>query len=167
MFAPLLVSAQAPTANTRAVVLPEGTEFTVVTTDEINGKTAAKGDIVKLQMPAPVVVDNVVLIGKDGYIRGEVGDVKHAGHFGRGGSMSLVVTSVTAVDGQHVPLRASRSKAGKDHTGATVALTVLFGPLGLLKHGNDVVYKAGTEVKVFSDSAVTVHVPLLANATLQ
>ena len=79
--------------------------------------------------------------------------------------MSLTVTSVTAIDGQRIPLRASRSKAGKDHTGATVALTVLFGPLGLLKHGNDVVYKPGTEVKVFTDSTVVVHVPIAARST--
>lgn len=77
--------------------------------------------------------------------------------------MSLTVSSVTAIDGQHIPLRSSRSKAGKDHTGATVALTILFGPLGLLKHGNDVVYKAGTEIKVFADSSVTVRVPLVAS----
>jgi len=168
MLVPFIAGAQDATAAPAAihsVTLPEGTEFSVVTVDEINGKNAAKGDVVKLVMPAPIAIDNVVVIGKDAYVRGEVADVKHAGHFGRGGSMSLTVTSVTAVDGQHIPLRASRSKGGKDHTGATVALTVLFGPLGLLKHGNDVVYKAGTEVKVFTDSTVTVHVPIVATST--
>jgi hypothetical protein len=166
LLAPFIAVAQgSSSATTHSVTLPEGTEFSVVTVNEINGKTAAKGDIVKLVMPAPVAIDNVVVVGKDGYVRGEVADVKHAGHFGRGGSMSLMVTSVTAIDGQHIPLRASRSKAGKDHTGATVALTVLFGPLGLLKHGNDVVYKAGTEVKVFTDSTVIVNVPIVASTT--
>lgn len=49
--------------------------------------------------------------------------------------------------------------------GQDVALTVLFGPLGLLKHGNDVVHKAGTEANVYTDLAVTVHVPVVASAT--
>jgi len=40
----------------------------------------------------------------------------------------------------------------------------LFGPLGLLKHGNDVVYKPGTDVKVFTDSTVVVHVPIVASS---
>jgi len=165
LFVPFIAAAQgADSSAVRAVTLPEGTEFSVVTVDEINGKSASKGDIVKLTMPAPIAIDNIVVVGKDAYVRGEVADVKHAGHFGRGGSLSLMVTSVTAIDGQHIPLRASRSKAGKDHTGATVALTVLFGPLGLLKHGNDVVYKPGTDVKVFTDSTVVVHVPIVASS---
>lgn len=170
--APLIARAQATTpsapasapvttaSSTRDVVLPEGTEFTVVTSDDLSSKTAATGDVIRLTTGAPVAVDNVVVVPKGAYVRGSVGDVKRAGHFGRGGSMSLVVSSVTAIDGQHIPLRASRAKAGKDHVGATVALTVLFGPLGLLKHGNDAVYKAGTEIKCYTDSTITVRVPV-------
>jgi len=160
--APAVASAASASAI-RDVVLPEGTEFTVVTSEDLSSKTAAKGDVVPLTTGAPVAVDNTVVVPKGAYVRGSVGDVKRAGHFGRGGSMSLAVTSVTAVDGQHIPLRASRAKAGKDHVGATVALTVLFGPLGLLKHGNDAVYKAGTEIKCYTDSTVTVHVPVTAS----
>lgn len=167
MFAPVILSAQKTPVTARAIVVPEGTEFTVVTADELNGKSASKGDVIKLTLPAPVVVDNTVVVGKDAYVRGQVGDVKHAGHFGKGGNMTLLVTAVNAIDGQHIPLRASKSKAGKDHTGATVALVIFTGGLGLLKHGNDVVYKAGTEIHVFTDSTVTVHVPIVASATPQ
>lgn len=41
---------------------------------------------------------------------------------------------------------------------ATVALTMLFDPLGLLKHGNDVKYPAGTKVTVYTDQQITVKV---------
>ncbi|MGI8508235.1 MAG: hypothetical protein ACR2MQ_02805 [Gemmatimonadaceae bacterium] len=167
MFAPLILCAQNAPEMARAIVVPEGTEFTVVTADELNGKSATRGDIVKLAMAAPLAVDNTVVVSKDAYVRGQVGDVKRAGHFGKGGRMSLTVTAVTATDGQHIPVRASKSKAGKDHTGATVALVLFTGGLGLLKHGNDVVYKAGTEIQVFTDSTVTVHVPVVASATPQ
>jgi hypothetical protein len=42
--------------------------------------------------------------------------------------------------------------------GPTVALTMLFGPLGLLKRGNDVKYPAGTKVTVYTDQQITVKV---------
>ena len=62
-------------------------------------------------------------------------------------------------DGQKIPLRASKASTGDSHMGAMVALTLLFGPLGLLKHGNDVKYPAGTKVTVYTDQQVTVKVP--------
>jgi hypothetical protein len=70
----------------------------------------------------------------------------------------LKVESTTAADGQKIPLRASKSSSGDSHMGATVALTMLFGPLGLLKHGNDVKYPAGTKVTVYTDQQITVKV---------
>jgi hypothetical protein len=42
--------------------------------------------------------------------------------------------------------------------GAAVALTMLFGPLGLLKHGNDAKYPAGTKATVYTDQQITVKV---------
>ena len=102
---------------------------------------------------------NQVVIAKGAFVRASVAEVKRAGHFGHAGNLSLKVESTTAVDGQRVPLRASKSATGDSHTGATVALTVLFGPLGLLKHGNDVIYPAGTKLTVYTDQALTIKVP--------
>jgi len=82
-----------------------------------------------------------------------------AGHFGHAGTLSLKVESTTAVDGQKILLRASKASSGDSHMGATVALTMLFGPLGLLKHGNDVKYPSGTKITVYTDQQVTVKVP--------
>lgn len=55
------------------------------------------------------------------------------------------------VDNQKVKLRAAKGKEGSDKTGTTVALVVLFGPLGFLKHGKNAVIKPGTQIKVFTD----------------
>lgn len=146
------------TAVTRDVVLPEGTEFSAVTVDEMSSKTANKDDIVAMKTDEPVLVGNLVVIPKGSFVRASVADVKRAGHFGHAGTLSLKVESTTAPDGQKIPLRASKSSAGDSHMGATVALTVLFGPLGLLKHGNDVKYPAGTKVTVYTDQQVTVKI---------
>jgi hypothetical protein len=143
---------------TRDVIVPEGTEFSVVTVDEMSSKTANKDDAVPMKTDEPVLVGNQVVIPKGAFVRASVADVKRAGHFGHAGTLSLKVESTTAGDGQKIPLRASKSSAGDSHMGATVALTVLFGPLGLLKHGNDVKYPAGTKVTVYTDQATTVKV---------
>jgi hypothetical protein len=143
---------------TRDVVLPEGTEFTVVTVDEMTSKNANKDDVAPMKTDEPVLVGNQVVIPKGSFVRASVAEVKRAGHFGHAGTLSLKVESTVATDGQKIPLRASKSSAGDSHLGATVALTVLFGPLGLLKHGNDVKYPAGTKVTVYTDQQLTVKV---------
>lgn len=144
---------------TRDVVLPEGTEFSVVTVDEMSSKTANKDDATPMKTDEPVLIGNLVVIPKGAFVRASVADVKRAGHFGHAGTLSLKVESTTATDGQKIALRASKSSSGDSHMGATVALTVLFGPLGLLKHGNDVNYPAGTRVTVYTDQAITIKVP--------
>jgi hypothetical protein len=152
------VIATIATTVTRDVVLPEGTEFSVVTVDEMTSKTANKDDIAPMKTDEAVIVGNQVVIPKGTFVRASVADVKRAGHFGHAGTLSLKVESTTATDGQKIPLRASKSSAGDSHMGATVALTVLFGPLGLLKHGNDVKYPAGTKVTVYTDQQITIKV---------
>ena len=70
---------------------------------------------------------------------------------GKGGNLGIRVESTTTIDGQKVKLRSSKGKEGDDKTGTTVALVVLFGPLGFLKHGKNAEIKEGTSVKVYSD----------------
>jgi len=48
-------------------------------------------------------------------------------------------------------LRAFRGTTGDDKTGTTVALVVLFVPLGLLTKGKDAKIKPGTSSKVYTD----------------
>jgi hypothetical protein len=162
LFAQVTPVAPAPAVAipaTRDVVVPEGTDFSIVTVDEITSKNANKDDVVAMKVEEPVVIGNQVVIPKGAFVRASVAEVKRAGHFGHAGTLSLKVESTTAVDGQKILLRASKASSGDSHMGATVALTMLFGPLGLLKHGNDVKYPSGTKITVYTDQQVTVKVP--------
>lgn len=47
-----------------------------------------------------------------------------------------------------------KGREGESKTGATVALTVLFGPIGLIKHGKEVQIRAGTPLTVFVDQDI-------------
>jgi hypothetical protein len=132
-------------------VIPDGTEFSVVTIDEITSKTAAEGDPLTFKVAQDVVVDGQVVVAKDSIVKGVVATAKKAGMMGRGGSLGIRVESVTTVDNQRLKLRSTKGKEGDDKTGTTVALVVLFGPLGFLKKGKNAVIKRGTEIKVYTD----------------
>lgn len=153
------LSAQTSQPPTHPVAIPEGTALTVETREEVSSKTAAQGDAVELMMSEPAAIENEIVVAKGASVKGSVAAVKRAGRMGRAGSMSLKIISVSAMDGQRIPLRGSKASAGKDHLGATVALTMLLTPLGLLKHGNDALYKTGTRMTVYTDSTVTIAVP--------
>ena len=147
---------QDPPKSTNAKVVPDGTEFTVVTVEEINSKTASEGDPLTFKVAEDVKVNGQVVIAKDTLVKGVVAQAKKAGMMGRGGTLGIRVESTMTVDNQRLKLRSSKGKEGEDKTGTTVALVVLFGPLGFLKHGKNAKIKPGTEIKVYTDEEKTV-----------
>lgn len=48
-----------------------------------------------------------------------------------------------------VHLRGTKGKEGESGTTGAVVLTVLFGPIGLIKHGKNIDIKTGTALKAF------------------
>ena len=131
--------------------IPDGMEFTVVTIDEISSKTAAEGDPLTFKVSEDVKIDGQTVITKGTLVKGIVAQAKKAGMMGRGGSLGIRVESATTIDNQKLKLRSTKGKEGDDKTGTTVALVVLFGPLGFLKKGKNAVIKPGTEIKVYTD----------------
>jgi len=93
-------------------------------------------------------------------VKGSITNAEKNGHFGKGGKLSMRVESTKTIDGQTIRLRASKGRADDGKTGTTVALVVLFGPLGFLKHGKNAEIKEGTKIKVFTDEAKTVQVAM-------
>ena len=133
------------------IVVPDGTEFTVVTTDEISSKSATEGDPLSFKVAEDLLIDGKVVIAKDSLVKGTVASVKKSGFFGRGGNLGIRIESAVTIDSQKVKLRSAKNKEGGDKTGTTVALVVLFGPLGFLKKGKNAIIKSGTPIKVFTD----------------
>ncbi|MDX6613295.1 MAG: hypothetical protein QOD75_2481 [Blastocatellia bacterium] len=153
-FAPAVVlsSAASPvTGQGTELVIPDGTEFNVLTTEEISSKTATEGDALSFKVAEDVKINGQVVIAKDTLVKGVVSSAKKAGMMGKGGNLGIRIESTTTVDNQKLKLRSSKGKEGDDKTGTTVALVVLFGPLGFLKHGKNAKIKPGTSIKVFTD----------------
>lgn len=155
--APSLTTSVVVPARVDSMVIPDGTEFSVVNLTLISSKTATEGDPVDFKVDEDVIINGMTVIAKGTLVKGEVSNAEHNGHFGKSGKLSIRVSSTTATDGSAVKLRAARGKSGNDATGSTVALTVLFGPIGLLKHGSNAEMKEGAKMVVFTDAAVTVH----------
>ncbi|MGI8469173.1 MAG: hypothetical protein ACR2N3_12050 [Pyrinomonadaceae bacterium] len=136
--------------------LPDGTEFTVETTEEISSKTVVEGDPLTFKVRDDVTIDGKVVIAKGAIAKGVVSNSEKSGRLGKGGKLGIRIESTTTVDGQKIRLRASKGGEGDDKTATTVALVVLFGPLGFLKKGSDAKIKSGTEIKVYTDEQVRV-----------
>lgn len=137
--------------GTKEITIPDGTEITVVTTEEISSKTATEGDPLTLKVDEDVTINNQVVIAKGALVKGEISAAKKSGRMGKAGTLSIRINSTTTVDDQKIKLRASKGKEGDDKTGTTVALVVLFGPLGFLKKGKDAKIKEGTKIKAYTD----------------
>ncbi len=150
--------ANSATHTSIPVVIPDGTEISAVTTESISSKTAHEDDPINFKVDEDVVVNGNVVIAKGAVIKGVVSNAKKSGFFGRGGELNVRLESTTTVDNQKLKVRASKGKAGDNKTGTTVALVVLFGPLGFLKKGKNAEIKEGTKIKVFTDEEKTVNV---------
>ena len=148
---PAHAAGPAPVQTENTKVIPDGFEFNVVTIDEITSKTAAEGDPLTFKVQEDVKIDGQIVIAKDSLVKGTVAQAKKAGMMGKGGTLGIRVESAMTIDNQKLKLRSTKGKEGDDKTGTTVALVVLFGPLGFLKKGKNAVIKPGTEIKVYVD----------------
>jgi hypothetical protein len=134
----------------RKLVLKEGTDVRLKFADDLSSKTANDGDPVNLILDEDLKVDDVVVARSGAKAVGEITNAKKAGMMGKAGELNLRLDHLTVGD-QRVRLRGSKGKEGEGKVGTSVALTVLFGPLGLIKHGKNVEVKTGTALTVYVD----------------
>ena len=140
------------------VKLPEGTEVVIRLDDDLSSGTSTEGDQFSITLKEPIELAGGIVL-KAGYRgRGEVVRAKKKGFAGQAGELNIKINYVRIGD-TRVRLRANKGSQGQGAMGATVALSVLFGPLGLLKHGHDVEIKAGQTMTAFVDADAEVEQP--------
>lgn len=130
------------------LVLQEGSDVALKFDQELSSKTAAEGDPVVLVLSDDLTVNNAVVAKAGCKAYGEVTHAKKAGMMGKGGELNIRLDYLKVGDTK-VMLRGSKGREGDDKTGTAVALTVLFGPIGLIKHGKDIEIKPGTPLKAY------------------
>lgn len=139
-----------PAAPPDKVILKEGTDVKLKFAQELSSKTASEGDPVNFILAEDLTVGNIVVAREGAKGVGTVTTAKKAGMMGKGGELNVRLEYLKVGDTK-VRLRGTKNKAGDDKTGTAVALTVLFGPIGLIKHGKDIVVKEGTPLAAFVD----------------
>ncbi len=154
-------AAASPTASTppaaassERVVLKEGTEVPLVFATDLNSKTAVDDDTVNMTLAEDLKVGDVILVKKGAPALATVTNAKKAGMMGKAGELSIRLEYLKS-DDQRLRLRGSKGKEGEGKVGATVALTVLFGPIGLIKHGKNVDIPPGTPLTAYVDQDYT------------
>lgn len=96
---------------------------------------------------------DIVVIPKGAHAVATVSAAKKAGMMGKPGELNVQLQYLI-VGNNHIHFRGTKGKEGDSKTGATVALTVIFGPIGLIKHGKNVDIPAGTPLKAYVDQDI-------------
>ncbi|HTS12719.1 MAG TPA: hypothetical protein VMH00_11425 [Candidatus Limnocylindrales bacterium] len=136
-----------------ACLLKEGTELTLDFVNAVSSKTASDGDPVEFTLADDLKVGDTVVVPKDSHAKAVVTNVKRAGMMGKPGELNVQLEYL--IDGDNrIRLRGTKGREGDSKTGAAVALTVIFGPIGLIKHGKNVVIPAGTPLTAYVDQNI-------------
>jgi hypothetical protein len=136
------VESQTP-SSTRPVLLKQGTQIKLELHDKISSKTAVEGDLVNLILDQDLKVGEITVARAGSVAVGTISHASKAGMLGRPGDLGLRLEYLKA-DDSSLRLRGTKGKQGKGKAGTAVALTVLFGPLGLIKHGHNAEFKEAT-----------------------
>jgi hypothetical protein len=120
---------------------------------DLSSKTANEGDPVEFLLDDDLKVGDSIVVPKGAHAVATVSKAKKAGMMGRPGDLSVQIQYLVS-GSSHVRVRGTKGRQGDSKTGATVALTVLFGPIGLIKHGKNVEVRAGTPLAAYVDQDV-------------
>ena len=140
----------APLCGANGCLLREGTQVPLEFASPLSSKTAHVGDPVEFHLDSDLKVGDTVVVPKGAHAVATVSGAKKAGMMGRAGELSVQMQYLVA-GSNHVRIRGTQGREGDSKTGATIALTVIFGPIGLIKHGKNVVIPAGTPIAAYVD----------------
>ena len=137
-----------PRAESSEVLLPEGTDVSLLFDEDLSSKTATQDDEVTFILAEDLKVGNIVVAKEGSKARGEVTNAQRAGMMGKAGQLNIRLTYLK-VGNFKVKLRGVKGKEGESGTTGAIVLTVLFGPIGLIKHGKDININKGTALKAY------------------
>ena len=156
--APAAVPATSPAAAPAKLVLKDGSDVQLKFAEAISSKTATEGDPVNLLLAQDLKIGDVVVAKAGAKAVGTVTHAKKAGMMGKAGELNMRLEYLLIGD-ERVHIRGSKGKEGEGKEGTAVALTVLFGPIGLIKHGKNVDVKEGTPLLAYLDQDYAVSAP--------
>lgn len=141
----------APSGGT--IIVKEGTDVKLRFAEDLSSKTAVLDDPVNLVLDEDLRIGDIVVARSGAKAVAYISSAKKAGMMGKGGELSIRLESLRAGD-YKIKLRGTKNREGDSKVGTAVVLTVLFGPIGLIKHGKNIEIKSGTPLLAYvSDDA--------------
>jgi hypothetical protein len=128
--------------------LREGDDVPLKFAQGLSSKTATDGDPVIFVLASDLTVGGVVVAKEGCKAYGEVTNAHKSGMMGKAGELNIRLDHLKVGDTK-IHLRGSKGKEGESGTTSTVVLTVLFGPIGLIKHGKNIDIKEGTPLTAY------------------
>jgi hypothetical protein len=136
-----------PDASGRYMVR-EGDDVNLQFAQDLSSKTSSEGDPVTLTLVDDLKVGGVVVAKAGSKAVGEVTKAEKSGMLGKAGELNIRLDYLKSGDAK-IKLRGTKGKEGESGTTSAVVLTVLFGPIGLIKHGKNVEIKTGQPLHAF------------------
>ncbi|MET3666929.1 hypothetical protein [Caulobacter sp. 1776] len=149
----------APAFAQTTVQVPEGTEMSIRFDDSLSSETSHEGDRFSISLAEDVTLADGTVLPAGLRGAGEVTHAKKKGMMGKPGELNVRFDYLKA-GSSRIRLRGQKGTEGSARYGTTITLTVLFGPLGLIKHGKDVEIKAGQRLTAFTDQDAAITTPI-------
>jgi hypothetical protein len=130
--------------------LKEGADVNLKFSQDLSSKTATEDDPVNLVLDQDLKIGDIVIANAGAKAVGTITHAKKAGMMGKAGELNMRLQYLIVGD-TRLKLRGTKGKEGQGKEGTAVALTVLFGPIGLIKHGKNVDIKEATPLLAYTD----------------
>ena len=118
--------------------------------ERVSSKNATEGDPVNFVLDQDLKVADVVVARAGAVAVGTISHASRSGILGRPGDLGVRLEYLRTDDAR-LELRGGKGKEGKGREASTVVLTVLLGPVGLVKHGRNAEFKQGTSLTAYVD----------------
>lgn len=132
------------------LLLSEATPVKLKLLHPLNSKTVVVDDPLNFAVAEDVIVNGKIAVKAGAAAIGRVRQARPARMLGRGGQLSLEMQYMK-VGSARVLLRGSQAQSGANKKGDTVALVVVFGLSGLVKHGSEIMVKEGSIFTAYVD----------------
>jgi hypothetical protein len=111
--------------------LKEGADVNLKFSQDLSSKTATEDDPVNLVLDQDLKIGDIVIAKAGAKAVGTITHTKKAGMMGKAGELNMRLQYLIVGD-TRLKLRGTKGKEGQGKEGTAVALTVLFGPIGLI-----------------------------------
>ncbi len=136
------------------VLLLEGSDVYLAFDQDLTSKTAQEGDSVAFVLTDDLKVGDVVVAKSGCKAVGEVTNAKKSEMMGKGGELNIRLDYLK-IGSTKVHLRGTKGGEGNSGVGGAIALTLLVGVFGLLKHGKEVSVQKGTALHAYASEDVS------------